>query len=119
MGNRFFVGLRNGLIISLVLWVLIFFAVKCFAQEVIKVDDNTLKTTTEKVYTYEEIQNRIDQLKSERDGQQNNLNLLNAEIARLEKMIQDTGITAKPDRTTSRETNRIEMTTDTLKVNGI
>lgn len=62
----------------------------------IKVDDNTLKTTTEKVYTYEEIQNRIDQLKSERDGQQNNLNLLNAEIARLEKMISDTGITAKP-----------------------
>ena len=35
-------------------------------------------------------------LKSERDGQQNNLNLLNAEIARLEKMIQDTGIKAKP-----------------------
>lgn len=66
----------------------------CFASTV-KVDDNSLKTTTEKVYTYEDIQNRIDQLKSERDGQQNNLNLLNAEIARLEKMITDTGIKAK------------------------
>ena len=61
-----------------------------------KVDDNSLKLTVEQTYTYEQIQGRIDQLKSERDGQQNNLNLLNAEIARLEKMIQDTGIKARP-----------------------
>ena len=66
----------------------------CFAS-VSKVDDNSLKLTTEQTYSFEQIQNRIDQLKSERDGQQNNLNLLNAEIARLEKMIQDTGIKAK------------------------
>lgn len=85
-------GIVIATIISLILWSLIGL---CFAQ-VIKVDDNSLKTTTEKVYTYEDIQNRIDQLKAERDGQQNNLNLLNAEIARLEKMISDTGIKAKP-----------------------
>ena len=94
---RTLIGIRNGLVMGLILWALVFFAVKCFAEEIsTKVDDYSLKTTTEKVYTYEDIQNRIDSLKSERDGQQSNLNLLNAEIARLEKMIQDTGITAKP-----------------------
>jgi peptidoglycan hydrolase CwlO-like protein len=77
----------------------------CFASTV-KVDDNSLKTTTEKVYTYEDIQIRINQLKAERDGQQNNLNLLNAEIARLEKMIQDTGIKAMPVETDELEEMR-------------
>jgi hypothetical protein len=77
--------------ISLMLWSLIGI---CFAQAE-KVSDNSLKMTVEQVYTYEQMRNRIDQLKAERDGQQNNLNLLNAEIARLEKMIQDTGIKAK------------------------
>jgi uncharacterized protein YlxW (UPF0749 family) len=82
-----------GLCLAIML-LLISISVKCFAEEIsTKVDDNSLKTTTEKVYTYEDIQNRIDSLKSERDGQQNNLNLLNAEIARLEKMIQaNTGV---------------------------
>lgn len=68
-----------------------------YGQETVKkVDENSLKQTTEQIYTYEQIQTRVDQLKAERDGQQNNLSLLNAEIARLEKMIQDTGIKAKP-----------------------
>ena len=40
------IGLRNGLIISLVLGVLIFLAVKCFAEEtVLKVDDYSAKIT--------------------------------------------------------------------------
>jgi len=81
---------------TLIILVAVMLAITpCFAS-VSKVDDNSLKLTTEQTYTYEQIQQRIDQLKSERNGQQNNLNLLNAEIARLEKMIQDTGIKAKP-----------------------
>ena len=75
-----------------------------FADTLEKVDANTVKITTtqEKTYTYEDIQSRINSLKSERDGQQNNLNLLDGSIAEWEKLLKDaeaTGIKAKVEAT--------------------
>ena len=50
---RFFIGLRNGLIISLVLWAMIFGVAICFAEPVVEKVDNykakiTLSNTTDK-----------------------------------------------------------------------
>jgi len=75
-----------------------------FADTLEKVDANTVKITTtqEKTYTYEDIQSRINSLKSERDGQQNNLNLLDGSIAEWEKLLVDAekaGIKAKVEAT--------------------
>jgi peptidoglycan hydrolase CwlO-like protein len=62
-----------------------------FADTLEKVDANTVKITTtqEKTYTYEDLANRIAQLKGDRDGVQRNLDLLNANIAGLEKQLAD------------------------------
>ena len=65
-----------------------------------KIDDNTVKvsSTAEQTYTYEDIENRINVLKGERDKVANNLNLLNANIAEWEKLLVDVekqGIKAK------------------------
>jgi hypothetical protein len=62
-----------------------------FADTFKKVDENTVKitSTTEKVYTHEDLTNRINGLKADRDGVQRNLDLLNANIAGLEKQLVD------------------------------
>lgn len=88
--------MRIALLVAFISAILLI-ATPVFA-EVAKLDDNSLKQTTEKVYTYEDIQSRINSLKSERDGQQNNLNLLDGSIAEWEKLLKDaeaTGIKAK------------------------
>ena len=84
-------GIVYGTLAGLIIWVSIFFV---FAQEASKVDDNSLKITTEKTYTYEELQNRIAVLTGERDRAQSNADNLTAQIEELEGMVKKTGITA-------------------------
>jgi len=77
-------------IVSLVALLLVFIS-PVFADTLEKVDANTIKviTTTERVYTYEDLSNRIAGLKADRDGVQRNLDLLNANIAGIEKQLSD------------------------------
>lgn len=83
-------GIIYGALAGLIIWA----SVSAFAQTASRVDGNSLKITTEKTYTYEELQNRITVLTSERDRAQSNADNLTAQIAELEGMVKNTGITA-------------------------
>lgn len=61
---RALIGIRNGLIISLALWVIIFFTVKCFAEPIVeKVDAYSAKITISNVSDKDRVKTTVSQEK--------------------------------------------------------
>ena len=87
MKNRFFMGLRNGLIISLMLWGLIFFTIKCFAEDIYeKISDTEFKKVVQISEKRETIYS-ISELHRRKEGLQKVIKNTEKKLAEIEALI--------------------------------